>query len=300
MAGTHTRTSLSVSIEDTVQIGLMTFDPTAYCDESYRDHHVFVVAGYLAATDTWSVFNYIWNDALRDEGLREFHARDCQQGEGEFKGWTVSARQQTWRRFIEVIRRANVLGVVTAIDLSAYDEFAPSIKRMRHPGYGHAYFLAFQHQVEEMANQLASLDARERLAFVFDETDGFQGRARQLYDSLKRSESGTLPFVTPLGPLVFADSKQHAGLQAADVLAYESHRYFRDTAFSTAPLPERWQMELLRESRLVIAKGFNHGALQVYMHAIKAQLILALPAEMRDQLDPSELEAVPKDLRRGW
>jgi Protein of unknown function (DUF3800) len=278
----------------------MPFEPIAYCDESYTDHQVFVIAGYLAPTDTWSMFNFVWNDVLKDERLGEFHARDCQQGEGEFRGWPMPARQRTWRRFIEVIRKANVLGVATAIDLRAYDGFAPTIKRLRHPGYSHAYFLAFQHQAEEMANHLTTLDDRERLSFVFDETEEFEGRAQLLFESLKQSTSPTLTFISRLGSVTFADSKQHAGLQAADLLVYESHRYFRNTAFSTSPLPERWQMALLRESRFVIAKGLNHDALQVYVRAIRAQFILALPAEMRDELDPSELEVVPEDLRRGW
>jgi hypothetical protein len=49
---------------------------------------------------------------------------------------------------------------VTAIDLRAYETFAPTIKRLRRRGYGHAYYLAFLPPVPLAAGEMIKYCAR--------------------------------------------------------------------------------------------------------------------------------------------
>jgi hypothetical protein len=84
--------------------------------------------------------------------------------------------------------------------------------------------LAFQHTVEAMRLRLDKERAprNEPIAFVFDQQKELQGRAKQLYDSLKYSKSGKISYRHRLGSLSFDSRFCQVQLQAADVWAYEA------------------------------------------------------------------------------
>jgi len=55
----------------------------------------------------------------RGFGLREFHARDCQAGEGEFKG--RGDRLEIQNKFYSIIDSADVDGVAVRVDLTTFE-----------------------------------------------------------------------------------------------------------------------------------------------------------------------------------
>src|SRR5207237_398190 len=100
---------------------------------------------------------------------------------------------------------SNLRAYVTVIDLRAWKKSQATIDKLRAPLYGHAYFLAFQHQCEMMALDVRQFSEYARIAFLFDEHEEFQGRALKLHTTLKQSKR--LAFVSRLGAIAFDDSE---------------------------------------------------------------------------------------------
>src|SRR5690242_16740560 len=74
----------------------------AYFDESYDSSwnvtpsasDIFTVAGFVASEEDWNRFRKLWKHTKGRYGLdaRPFHATDCENGYGAFKGWSQPKR----------------------------------------------------------------------------------------------------------------------------------------------------------------------------------------------------------------
>jgi len=280
---------------------LMSFEPTAYCDESYQDHHVYVIAGYQASFQTWESFEYAWGDQMREpemQGLKRFHAHDCQQRSGDFEGWSEAECQYAWRRCIEVIRKSAIFPIVTAIDLRAFDQLTPHFKQIRPPGYASPYLHAFQYHVTVMVNELISLNAGEKLAFIFDQNKEFKDRAKGLFDALMQQDPVALPFISHLGSITFGAWQDYPELQAADILAFEGFHYFRDVKFTADPKPVRWQWSLLQEGGGAV-RGLDYDALESNIDEAIAGFSEFLGPEEKaryDKFDDSQKETIRREI----
>lgn len=98
----------------------------AYFDASGKqERHAFVtVAGAVAPIKKWMRFEKQWSQALKDEGVSEFHATDFAANEGEYKDWKgdTPRRSAFLRRLMRIIKEnANKLFMVT-IEMPAWKE----------------------------------------------------------------------------------------------------------------------------------------------------------------------------------
>ncbi len=195
---------------------------TAYCDESGTEGRDFLFAGYIAPASQWLPIEQAWNQALAGFGLREFHARDCQAGEGEFKD--RDDRLEIQNKFYSIVDSAAVDGVAVRIDLTTFEKVRRKLAPQLQRDLNEVYFHAFTAQLRMLADFALNLSRDERIGFVFDEQDEFRGRALQMFEDMK-----TMPAVSfrhRLGGILFEDSKRMTLLQAADALAYRIHRDF--------------------------------------------------------------------------
>lgn len=230
----------------------MAVELEAYNDESYEPHRDFVIGAYVAPALEWLKLEAPWRQTLSDAGLREFRARDCEQGDNEFRD--RRDRRELQERFIGLIGSVDVVGFAVRIDLHAYEAFYERVKASL-PREKHRYFEAYP-KVFEMQLQFVLEFAAdkhptaERINFVFDEQDEFAGRAADLY-AMHRTNPA-LAHRDRLGAMTHGVSSDLVPLQAADVLAYEVHRQFRDG--TPAPDKVRWQSVRLSEGgRISIA-----------------------------------------------
>lgn len=225
-------------------MGLMNI---AYCDESAdpRPPKVYAVSGYLGTAIEWYELGKRWQSALKAEGLTTtgFHMSKCEYGRAPpYNTMDRHIRDCLQRRFMDVIHQTPLLGYASVIDQEYYDEIVDDIKRVR-KGFYKPYYLAFQATVELMSTVLEDLGLPrdECIAFVFDQHQEHQNKAKNIYDSVKRSETLTYPH--RLGSLTFDSRFTHLQLQAADVWAYESMRYIRDVRIKGGTA--RWQFDYL-------------------------------------------------------
>ena len=216
----------------------------AYCDESAdsRPPRVFSVSGYLGRAPDWFDLGRRWGIALREEGLEKtgFHMAHCEAGLAAPYHVSREERDRLQRRFIGIINDTPLWGYAVAIELDAYQEI------VGRTDYKKPYYIAFQYAVERMALVLEENHFRrgECIAFVFDQQQEHEGKAKSLYESLQSSD---LKYVHRLGSLTFDSRFARLQLQAADVLAYESMRHFREGRLQGKG--PRWQYRLLRSVR---------------------------------------------------
>jgi hypothetical protein len=227
---------------------------TAYLDESQdsKRERFLVVAGFLAPADVWAPFWKEWDEALTDEDIPAFHAKDCEHGKSHFEGFSPERRAEIQRRFIGIITaHPGLLGHGTAIELPAYEELRPELRRFFQivPGgpvsgdTSDPYFFAWQLTIQLIAKLpwVEDLPSEERIAFVFDQND-FKGRALDSFAGLRHARR--VLYRHRLGTIAFDDHRIIKPLQAADILAYELFRFAED---QTGGRPPRWQFEELRK-----------------------------------------------------
>jgi len=222
---------------------------TAYLDESETEHRIHCVAGYWATARAWEGFEALWKARLKALGLAEFHAADCEHGKGEYKGRTD--RPAIRESFIEIIDGSLIHGVMCAIDLRGWDPVADEVAHLRRAGgMGDPYYVAFQMAMEAIAGDVRCFSPEERVALVFDDRPD-AGKVVRLYQDLK---STTIPdfkrIASRLGSVTNAASEEHPGLQAADLLAYESNRYLVEVRWAVSPKAVRSGWPKLRRKGL--------------------------------------------------
>jgi hypothetical protein len=246
----------------------------AYCDESYSDRATFVVAGYVGPSTAWRKVGYGWKRILGRYRVSEFHAVDCTQGRGLFKGWLPEQREALQRELATLLAASSVDPVVTAIQLPGWPGIADRIRRAR-PRQWRPYHLAFEHQLTLMAQQ--QLGGKQVINFVFDKIAKHQGGAAEVFGSLQRRRPPALDFAVRLGTLAFVDSATEFGLQAADFLAYESKRHL-EVEWGHAQLKNRTQWFGTLISRIVprlpdAIRFFDSRALERYADAAEASAL---------------------------
>ncbi len=195
---------------------------TAFSDESYTEHEVYCVAGYWASARAWSHFDDQWKQELARCGLSEFHAEDCEQGHGEYANRKDRAKLRA--RFTKIVNANMLHGVFACIDLRGWDDIADEVAYLR-PDARDPFYIPFQMFLEGATKEVDCFAPNERLAVVFDDREG-AGKVVELYNSLRRDADPAFKVLNArLGSAVSGASSEYAGLQAADLLAYEARLY---------------------------------------------------------------------------
>ena len=102
------------------------------------------------------------------------------------------------------------------MDIQAYGEIHGNGEKLDDP-----YFFCLFDCISFILGNYG-FDASERIAICLDRNDDFWGETVRMYDELGFSAIDGHERIEPLG---FGDMRKYPGLQAADVLAWESNRY---------------------------------------------------------------------------
>lgn len=248
----------------------------SYNDES-GDSRAFVVSGLIGMLPDWVELGRRWGAKLAEHRLPEFHAAKCENRLDMFSGYERGSRDMFQREFYGLITDARLWGFCTAVWQSAYaarwaefEEFRSGVEG----NFAHPYFLAFQHNVEAMCLRLDREGAprNEPIAFVFDQQKEYEGRAKQLYDSMRNSKGGQLTYRHRLGSISFDSRFRQLQLQAADAWAYESRKHVSDVLIDKRHDGQRWQFELFRETARINISGFAPECLDRLASAMREDL----------------------------
>jgi hypothetical protein len=187
------------------------------------------IAGFVATEERWAAFDTAWNAALAKHSAPYLHTTDLANFKRIYKDWTVDQQRALVADLMATIW---AMGRVVAIGATmAVDDFNSFSAEQRTKWVDPYYML-----LQEVMNG-ATLEARpddERVRIIYSQQDEFSGKFERLYRVLQRGN-------TRLDALTFEDMRTTPGLQAADLLAYELKRFYKNKV--TRPdIPLRWPM----------------------------------------------------------
>lgn len=181
---------------------------------------VLTVAAYVGTPRQWRDWTKRWNIAKRP--IKVFHAVDCANFAGEFRGWGAEARDALVIRLLDVIEASNLLGIVIGLHMDHFREAMQGRDDLR-AIFGTPYTAIFHWVVQSIINITNTLGREERIGFVHECNDYRQ----EALDSFAWIKKNGNPSQRVVG-LQFAGKEDYTPLQAADILAYEGNKRIRD------------------------------------------------------------------------
>ena len=181
---------------------------------------VLTVAAYQAKPKEWRDWTKKWNAAKRP--IKVYHAVDAANLQGEFEGWTAAERDKLAAKLLPLIGEAQLAGVVIGIHMEEFRRAIashPELKEIIGNPYG-ACFHWVAGTIIRLANRF---DLNERTAF-FHEVNDYQEDARQSFKWIGKNINSAARVIS----LTFGSKADFVPLQAADILAYEANKRFRD------------------------------------------------------------------------
>lgn len=229
----------------------------AYMDDSgsHDRSHNCVVAGYWGGVNRWKKFERAWKAILLRERVEEFKANEFWptiKGKhvGPYEDWSEDRRAYFIRDLLVTIVESGIVpfgcGVLGAewnaqpLNLREIITLADSPKKAK------SLLIPFQRNVYRAASYCKP---GVRMNFVFDHSAtahvvsglercyaGIKGQAIELKDPIKDN----------LGAFSTDDSKIAVPLQAADLLAYEMHRFAKQKERGVSNMRDAYKIALLR------------------------------------------------------
>jgi Protein of unknown function (DUF3800) len=194
----------------------------AYIDESgvHDDSPVLTVAAYLGRQNVWRNWTKRWNVTKRP--IRVCHAADAANLKAEFKDWTKEQVAELAKKLLPVIADTEIAGMVIGVHM---DEYRKAIAP--HPELemllGNPYSACFHWLISTILHLANEQKSGERIAFIHEIND-YQGEATTAFAWIKEYINMGNRAVS----LTFGSKESYTPLQAADILAYEGNKRFRD------------------------------------------------------------------------
>jgi hypothetical protein len=180
------------------------------------------LAGRAATETQWRNFDRQWKWLLEKHGLNHFHTTDFRAGKREFGGWPEAKQTAFLDAAQRIVGRNTLFGFATVLSLEEYESSyrteAPS-KGVRIYG---KYELSFLIVLLEVPRLIRRSFAKEpvKVNFVLEAGDPGSEGALAVFETGKKEAPPDLANI--LGTLTFAPKRQHAGLAAADLIAFSA------------------------------------------------------------------------------
>jgi hypothetical protein len=213
-----------------------------YFDESYKDRRVYAIGGYVGRDRYWQAVSKRWKRRRLEDGVRCFHATDCENGLGEFEGRTSEQRTQLKRDLIQIVSDEKMIeGFGSAVIIEDFNKVRGSSERAKRVLGSSPYFLCFQMIIGDVCEALEKGGANPgiRVAYIFEEQEEYSGRAKRLYDQFRRTN---LTYAPRMGSLTYASKGAFIPLEIADKLAYETMKEILNNKYDRTR-PRRKSME---------------------------------------------------------
>lgn len=217
-----------------------------YMDESgtHDGSPVVTVGAYSGRPKTWKAFTQAWNVAKRP--IDVFHSTDCEALQEEFKGWTEERRNEYVAPLLPVLSNHAIYGNAVAINLRDFKDALGEEFPLDRVLYS-AYEVCFQSVIDHVLYQVEQNGMRDALAF-FHECNDWQQQALDAFNHVKSRRARHASKMT----ITFAPKGRMVPLQAADVLAYEANKRFRDQ-----DRPKRRSLQVMERGNRIAIVGVD-------------------------------------------
>jgi len=193
----------------------------AYFDESgvHANSDVILISGVVGTIDVWDNFDREWAKQLAVPNVPYFHAYDCEVGEGEYQRLSKGLRESLTIGLAGVICENHLRIVRSLLPRPTWKEISsgpPDPDDFRHP-----YQVCFENCLDQLSKWAAVYASSEQVALIFAEQTEYKGIAYEMYE-IYRNIGVWKNFVS----ITFADPKLFPGLQAADLVCYETYQHY--------------------------------------------------------------------------
>lgn len=236
-------------------------------DETGIDNNsrICAVSGFVGTEKEWERFDRNWKKVLDAEGIPYFHAVACERGKDDFYGLDVLKRGRIVDRLLQVIMNSSIRGYSYGLvkpHFEAWNEKDRIHFTNNHPD--NPYYLCLQTLFVFATDECKDKPDTEQIHFVFEKQEEFKEEAEKVYDDLKSDVAWESS--KHLGKLCFEEEPaKYPGIQAADLLAYETFRQLDNKYFQPGLRPE-WKNRIaikvlwdkMKDGRYLDSEGFAH------------------------------------------
>lgn len=191
-----------------------------YCDESYdASHTVYTLGGFLAHEDEWAKLAGQWSARCSLDGISCYHATECAGQWGEFSTLPQDKRIALNSDLITYLEKSKLAGFGISISYEGFEEISQENGRARDFLGPSPYYLGMQILVIRCCHEIRMESTGHSLAFFFDQNEQVSGRAKALYEEVRKRNP---ELSAHMRSLAYADRRKVVPLQIADELAFET------------------------------------------------------------------------------
>ena len=190
-----------------------------FLDES-GNSETFVMGCAFSSERKWLRLDREWKRALAEYGIPYFHMRELVARKGPFTGWSDEKADGLIKKLVWIFTTYVVMWIGTTISVRDYNAIIKTDKRKKRRN---VYFHAFQTCLSTTMIYCQRKSVEGKIGFVFDSGSVSPMHAEGYFEAFKLLEE--MPNREQIGALLFQDDKTNNALQAADLLAYELHKY---------------------------------------------------------------------------
>lgn len=214
-----------------------------YGDDSADEkrERVSAVAVVIGPEEAWDWLEPQW--VARNDGIA-FHARDCESDHGDYEGRPHEENKALYKDLATMMVFSELGGLGVAVDLVAQRKVFPESLEL-------AYYKAFIEILEAVKN--VTMKFREIAKFTFDISTENEYNAALLYKQFRENDPAMREYFWP--EISFAPAKEHARLQVADLMAYESMKALDHSVGPVKRTRKSW--DALRATERFDAHGYS-------------------------------------------
>jgi len=251
-----------------------------YCDESYdgnpKEPNTLAISGFFSDQPTWDEVEKDWDVINHRYGVSRFHASALNGATKEYAGWPKEKRDHYSAELLMILNRQKRRMVAYNCGMRA-DKYRQIISEEGRLKLGSPWFACFKSCIAMIAKHMETLPAGDRFAVSVDSGSGFDRQAVGFFETLAHNPK--FAYRHRLKDCTAARADRHAGLQVADLMAYEYFKRLKDKEGMGAM---RKRLELIRE--------YNH-----YEEGFFGENVLTA---MKDRIEsaqcgPGELVIIP-------
>jgi hypothetical protein len=215
----------------------LNLQPYVFCDESgkWQDKDFICLCGYLSTDHDWSVFTGRWGLLLEKHGFTSMHLTTYWQ-ECRKRQWSDETSDAILHEFIDAIRDHIWLAFAVGMDVRAFKALPSHVRS----ALGAPDILCLHRLLRLARNRFARENYDGRISLIFDEDVEYVVKTYRIIYRLRRAHADLGRYI---GAVSFADDTFLLPLQAADLLANLTSRFYRlrlvDKDTPISPLLER-------------------------------------------------------------
>jgi hypothetical protein len=222
-----------------------------YCDESYDGNPLWpdalTISGFFSDEATWAEIERQWRDVNARYSVQCFHATALNHGKEEYQGWPKLKRVGHSAELLAILADQGKRLVAYNCEMRS-DADRRTISDEGQRKLGSPWFACFKSCIAMVARHMETLPVLDSFSVIVETGSGFDKMAIEFFEKLAKNHN--FPYRHRLGRCTVAKPEKAAGLQVADLMAYE---YFR--RLYRAGEQMRKPLEIIRNSNNY-AEGF--------------------------------------------